>query len=164
MYITHKNLYAKSWKRCLQWWVYAKSGTQSQPGQNYIWGKRSTFADILFRWIIWWTHWKRCIWKASIMSLLHFVGMHFRIFVHKFFVHLRTVDASPQKLAWPLSTVYFSSPYTPVAGRAPPMRCALDFAALSWAFRFLLLFSKNTRWRSLQTISCMLDKAKCNLW
>ena len=30
---------------------------------------------------------------------LYFVGSHFRIFVHKFLVHLRTVYASPQKLA-----------------------------------------------------------------
>ena len=32
-------------------------------------------------------------------SFLYFVGMHFRIFVRKFLVHLRTAYASPQKLA-----------------------------------------------------------------
>ena len=35
-------------------------------------------------------------------SFLYFVGTHFRIFVRKFLVHLRTVHASPQKLARPL--------------------------------------------------------------
>ena len=32
-------------------------------------------------------------------SFLYFVGTHFRIFVRKFLVHLRTVYASPQRLA-----------------------------------------------------------------
>ena len=35
-------------------------------------------------------------------SFLYFVVTHFRILVRKFFVHLRTVYASPQKLAGPL--------------------------------------------------------------
>ena len=35
-------------------------------------------------------------------SFLYFVGTHFRIFVRKFLVHLRTVYASLQKLARPL--------------------------------------------------------------
>ena len=46
----------------------------------------------------------RCFWNASFVSLFHFVGTHLRIFVRKFFVHLRTVYATPQKLARPLST------------------------------------------------------------
>ena len=42
-----------------------------------------------------------CFWNASFISIFLFVGTHFRIFVRKFLVHLRTVYAS-QKLARPL--------------------------------------------------------------
>ena len=37
---------------------------------------------------------------------LHFVSSHFRIFVRKFLVHLRTVYASPQKLVRPLQNFH----------------------------------------------------------
>ena len=37
--------------------------------------------------------------NAAFVSLFLFVGTHFRIFVRKFLVHLRTMYASPQKLA-----------------------------------------------------------------
>ena len=40
-------------------------------------------------------------------SFLYFVGTHFRIFVRKLLIHLRTVYAFPQKLARPLNTSYF---------------------------------------------------------
>ena len=43
------------------------------------------------------------VWNAPCVSLFVFVGTHFRIFVRKFLVHLRTVYASPQKLALPLT-------------------------------------------------------------
>ena len=39
-------------------------------------------------------------------SFLYFVGTHFRIFLRKSLVHLRTVYASPQKLARPLAWSY----------------------------------------------------------
>ena len=42
-------------------------------------------------------------------SFLYFVGMHFWIFVHKFFVHLRTVYASPEKLARLLTVISHGS-------------------------------------------------------
>ena len=42
-------------------------------------------------------------------SFLYFVGTHFRIFVRKFLVHLRTVYASLQKLARPLNMVQYWS-------------------------------------------------------
>ena len=48
--------------------------------------------NILCRWIVWW----------CLVPLFLFVGTHFRIFVRKLFVHLRTVCATPQKLARPL--------------------------------------------------------------
>ena len=38
-------------------------------------------------------------------SFFSFVGMYIQIFVRKFLVHLRTVYASPQKLARPLEQV-----------------------------------------------------------
>ena len=92
--------------------AYAKSGTRSRHGSNYTWGKQSRKAR------------KSCERKARTVceqhfsislnrlisckgafevrhSFLYFVGTHFRSFVRVFLVHLRTVYASPQKLARP---------------------------------------------------------------
>ena len=58
----------------------------------------------VFHWIVqWW--WQRCFWNVPFV--LYFVGMHFRIFVRKFLIRLRTY-ASPQKLAQPLYNVISS--------------------------------------------------------
>ena len=58
------------------------------------------------------------------VSQFRFVGTHFRLFFRKSLVHLRTVYASPQKLARPLiSTIiiitHFYPPYYPHHDRHP---------------------------------------------
>ena len=96
--------------------AYAKSGIQSRHVSNYT---RQTI-----------TEGTRVFWKESVHclrtfqyfaesltfdggkgafelchSFLYFVGTHFQIFIREFLAHLRTVYASPQKLARPLSSV-----------------------------------------------------------
>ena len=117
-YGTRKNLtvYAKSWKWCVQRTQKAEFGLNTSQNTHEAndhvrdasieKGKRASFAHNIsvFRWIVW----QRCFWNAPFILRhpFHFVGAHFRIFVRKFLVHLRTVYASPQKLARPLFSKY----------------------------------------------------------
>ena len=75
---------------------------RSRNIREYLKGKRVSFAkNILFRWI-----WKVLLkWGIRHVSLFLFVTTHFWIFVRKFLVHLRTMYATPQKLARPLFRV-----------------------------------------------------------
>ena len=90
MYITHNTLAVRKIMNAMPT-AYARSGTRSQHASKYTWlrktreyimvkEKRPTFANLLFRLIVWWTLWQRCLWNASFVSLFIFVGTHFRIF------------------------------------------------------------------------------------
>ena len=117
-------LYAKSWKRCVQ------PPTQ-KTGLGGVHGRH-----------------KRVLWKESahrfrrtfdfaesfdepggkgafemrhpVNSLFLFVGTHFRILFRTFIVHLRTVYASPKKLARPLGEDF---PFVVLTCRSPFHGC-----------------------------------------
>ena len=100
---------------CIEAQLYAKSRTQSRYVSNYTWDKRSPKTleycgrkvCIVSEHFISLNHLMnlvvKVLWNVSFVFLFLFVGTHFRIFVHTFLVHLRTVYASPQKLQQPLS-------------------------------------------------------------
>ena len=77
-------------------------------------GKRALLANnIIFRWIVWWTQWQSCFRNWVIRLFDCFCWTHFGIFVRKFLVQLRTVYASPQKLARPLFIIHTPANYLP---------------------------------------------------
>ena len=78
------------------------SDTTVHVRQTIMEAKRASFANVSFRWIVWWTRWKKGFWNTLFLSLFLFFGTHFRVLVRKFLIHLRMVYASPQKLAQPL--------------------------------------------------------------
>ena len=106
-----------------------KSGTRSQHVSNYTW-RIGTYCTRVCGYF---AESERCFWTASFVSLFLFVGTHFRIFVRKFLVHLRTVYASPQKLARPLGSVRT----TKRDATGPPCdHCTLRFWFQFWSFGY----------------------------
>ena len=92
---------------CVQRTQKTKMGTRCQHVSNKTWSKRSQKIREYVKGKRRTFYFAESFDDAFISPFL-FVGTHFWIFVRKFLDHLRTVYASPQKLARPLVDVHHS--------------------------------------------------------
>ena len=106
-------------------WLKLHEANDHGRHASVVKGKCASFAkNIRFHWIVWWTPWWKCFRNVVLVSLFHFIGVHFQICVHKFLVHLCMVYALSS--ARPLAGI-------PVPGRAWHLMAACWASSVQWA-------------------------------